>query len=142
MSTSSHDTLWLTQAAYERLKAELDELTARPGEASPQTEARILELKSILRRAEVGDKPDDGLVEPGMTIVVQFGGDASPTTFLLAQRGLTGVDTGEADLDVYSPTSPLGEAIIGKYAGDGFSYESPTGRLIEGEIISATPFQG
>ena len=47
MSTSSHDTLWLTQAAYERLKAELDELTARPGEASPQTEARILELKSI-----------------------------------------------------------------------------------------------
>ncbi|WP_173922355.1 GreA/GreB family elongation factor [Agromyces sp. Marseille-P2726] len=141
MSTSSHDTLWLTQAAYDRLQAELGELTSRTGDVGPQTEARILELKSILRRAEVGDKPDDGLVEPGMIIVVQFGGDASTTTFLLAQRGLT-ADDADIDIDVYSPTSPLGEAIIGKYAGDGFAYETPTGRLIEGEIISATPFHG
>ena len=139
MSTSSHDTLWLTRAAYDRLQAELDEQTARPGEPTVQAEARIVELKALLRRAEVGDKADDGLVEPGMTIVVQFGGDASPTTFLLAQRGVSGTET-EIDLDVYSPTSPLGEAIIGKYAGDGFAYETPTGRLIEGEIVSATPF--
>ncbi len=45
-------------------------------------------------------------------------------------------------LDVYSPTTPLGEAIIGKYAGEGFAYETPAGRRIEGEIVSATPFHG
>ena len=141
MSTTSNDTLWLTRAAFDRLQAELDELTARPGEVTPQAEARILELKSLIRRAEVGDKPDDGLVEPGMIIVAQFVGDAEPTRFLLAERGLTG-DESDVDLDVYSPTSPLGEAIIGKYAGESFAYETPTGRRVEGEIVSVTPFHG
>ena len=124
MSTTSNDTLWLTRAAFERLQAELDELTARPGEATPQAEARILELKSLIRRAEVGDKPDDGLVEPGMIIVVQFGGDAEPTEFLLAERGLT-ADESDVDVDVYSPTTPLGEAIIGKYAGEALRLRDP-----------------
>ena len=141
MSTTSNDTLWLTRAAFDRLQAELEELAARPGEVTPQAEARILELKSLIRRAEVGDKPDDGLVEPGMIIVAQFAGDAESTKFLLAERGLTG-DESDVDLDVYSPTSPLGEAIIGKYAGESFGYETPTGRRIEGEIVSATPFHG
>ena len=141
MSTTSNDTLWLTRAAFDRLQAELDELIARPGEATPQAEARILELKSLIRRAEVGDKADDGLVEPGMIIVVQFGGDAEPTEFLLAERGLTG-DESDVELDVYSPSTPLGEAIIGKSAGEAFAYETPAGRLIEGEIVSATPFHG
>ncbi|GAA1750809.1 GreA/GreB family elongation factor [Agromyces humatus] len=141
MSTTSNDTLWLTRAAFDRLQAELDEFTARPGEVTPEAEARILELKSLIRRAEVGDKADDGLVEPGMIIVVQFEGDAAPTEFLLAERGLTG-DESDVDVDVYSPTSPLGVVIVGKYAGEDFAYDTPTGRRIQGEIVSATPFHG
>jgi len=141
MSTSIQDTVWLTQAAHDRLQSELDELTARAGDAGAQVEARIVELKSILRRAEVGDKPDDGLVEPGMVIEVRFDGDESTTSFLLAQRDLTAPDAA-GDLDVYSPSSPLGEAIIGTYPGDRFAYETPAGRRIEGEIVSATPFHG
>jgi transcription elongation factor GreA len=141
MSMSTTDTIWLTQAARDRLQAELDELAARAVEAAPQAEARMLELKSILRRAEVGDKPDDGLVEPGMVIEVAFAGDESTTRFLLARRDLTAPDAA-GDLDVYSPPSPLGEAIIGTYPGDRFAYETAAGRRIEGEVVAATPFHG
>ncbi|RYJ04750.1 MAG: transcription elongation factor GreA, partial [Actinomycetales bacterium] len=44
------------------------------------------------------------------------------------------------DLDVYSPTSPLGAAILGKKAGDEASYETPTGATISVEVVEAKPF--
>jgi len=44
------------------------------------------------------------------------------------------------DLDVYSPTSPLGAAIVGKTAGDTVSYEAPNGKQITVEIVEAKPF--
>lgn len=140
MTTPSKDALWLTQAARDRLEAELDQLTRLTGSDRQQADGRIHELRQALRTAEVSEKPDDGLVEPGMTIVVQFEGEPSPTTFLLAHRQLASVDLG-ADLDVYSPTSPLGAAIIGKYPGDTFRYAVPSGADISGTIITAEPFR-
>ena len=131
------ETIWLTQAAHDRLQAELTELTAN---ATPDSDAvaRVVELRATLRRAEVGDKPDDGLVEPGMTVTVLFGGDSDPTTFLLAQRGIADSDS---DLDIYSPTSPLGQAITGKYPGDAFQYTAPSGTEVRGSIVAAAPFR-
>ena len=49
---------------------------------------------------------------------------------------------GEADLSVYSDTSPMGEAISGAKAGDKVSYQAPNGSDIEVEIISAEPYTG
>jgi len=44
------------------------------------------------------------------------------------------------DLDVYSPTSPLGAAISGKSVGDSASYQAPSGATITVHIEAAVPF--
>ena len=138
--TTADDVIWLTPRAHAAHVAELEELT-RSAAPAPAAEVRILELKAVLRRAEVGDKPDDGLVEPGMTVTVSFDGDAQPATFLLAQRGLVTTDP-DIEMDVYPPTSPLGIAITGKFPGDAFAYETPSGGTVGGRILAAEPFRG
>ena len=139
MPTPLQETIWLTPAAHSEIQNELEQLTRRHPAPAPEVEARIRELRAVLRHADVSDKPDDGLVEPGMTVTVQFDGDAAPTTFLLAQRGIAdGTQTG---LDVYPPTSPLGMAIFGKYPEDRFVFAAPSGAEVSGRIVSAVPFR-
>ena len=160
------DTIWVTQEAYDRLQEELahlkgdvrSDITARIAAAREEgdlsenggyhaareeqgkNEARIRQLEDRLRRAEVGDKPaDDGLVEAGMKVTVRFSGDTDTTTFLLGSRELLTLDSA-VDLDVYSPTSPLGAAILDKRVGDEASYEAPNGSTISVEIVDAVPF--
>jgi transcription elongation factor GreA len=155
---------WLTQEAYDRLKAELDHL-AGPGrieiaqkiEAARQEgdlrenggyhaakdqqgmqEARIRQLTHILETARVGEPPrTEGVVGPGMTVTVRFEGDDEEVTFLLASREESG-----APIDVYSPKSPLGSAINGKKVGETASYTLPNGRSSSVEIIDAVPYGG
>jgi transcription elongation factor GreA len=134
------EVIWLTQAAHDRLRDELDRLTRSTTAPAPEVDARIRELKRTLGRAEVGVKPDDGLVEPGMTVTVLFDGDTDATTFLLAQRAIADTDP-DVGMDVYPPASPLGAAITGKYPGDAFRYEAPSGAAIGGRIVGAQPFR-
>jgi transcription elongation factor GreA len=160
------DTIWVTQEAYDRLQQELDHLrgdvradiTAKIASAREEgdlkenggyhaareeqgkTEARIRQLEEMLRRAEVGDKPaDDGMVEAGMIVTIRFKGDTDTEQFLLGSRELLSMDT-SVDIDVYSPTSPLGAAILGKKKGDTASYEAPNGKSITVEVVDAKPF--
>lgn len=135
--TNATDPVWMTPAALAALEAELGELTA--GTDDEVDRARMLELRELIRRAEVGAKPDDGLVEPGMTITVRFEGDGSTETFLLGSRDLVRHDTG-IDVDVYSPSSPLGVAIDGRRVGDAVRYETPGGSTLEVTILAAVPF--
>ncbi|RLV55725.1 transcription elongation factor GreA [Aeromicrobium phragmitis] len=166
MTSTGSDTIWVTQEAYDRLAAELEHLkgevradiTAKIAAAREEgdlrenggyhaareeqgkTEARIRQLEDMLRRAEVGEAPaDDGLVEPGMKVTIRFAGDSDTETFLLGSRELLSMDS-SVDLDVYSPTSPLGAAISGKKVGDEATYEAPNGKSITVEILDATPF--
>ena len=120
---------WLTQEAYDRLKAELDHLSG-PGrieiakkieaareegdlrenggyhaakDEQGQIEARIVLLQHILENARVGGPPrTDGVVGPGMTVTIRFVRDDEEVTFLLASREESG-----SPIDVYSPKSPL-----------------------------------
>ncbi|HPU14063.1 MAG TPA: transcription elongation factor GreA [Aeromicrobium sp.] len=165
MSTET-ETIWVTQEAYDRLAAELDSLknvvlpdvvnkiaAARDEgdlkenggyhaarEEQGKTVARIEALEDKLRRAEVGDAPaDDGMVEAGMKVTIRFVGDTDTETFLLGARELLSLDS-SVDLDIYSPTSPLGVAIMGKYAGESASYATPNGKMVEVEIVEAKPF--
>lgn len=165
MTETRDDTFtWLTQEAYDRLKAELDYL-AGPGrieiakkiEAAREEgdlkenggyhaakdqqgmqEARIRQLSHILETARVGEAPHtDGVVGPGMTVTVKFARDDDEVTFLLASREESG-----ATLDVYSPKSPLGSAINGKKVGETATYTLPNGRSSSVEIVSAVPYTG
>ncbi|TGO04164.1 Transcription elongation factor GreA [Serinibacter arcticus] len=157
------DTTWLTQEAFDRLKAELDHLTG-PGrteiterieqarsegdlkenggyhaarEEQGKAEGRIRQLTELLRTAEVGEIPkDDGVVEPGMVVTADVGGESM--TFLFGSREVG--DT--TDLEVFSPSSLLGAAINGKKVGEKTSYLTPRDVKVEVAITAATPFHG
>jgi len=131
------DTVWMTAATLASLEAELEELGGRADADADRL--REIELRDLIRRAEVGTKPDDGLVEPGMTVTVRFTRDGSEETFLLGSRELV-KQGGEVELDVYSPSSPLGAAITGRYVGDTVSFAAPNGATLEVVVVSAVPF--
>ena len=163
MSETATTASYLTKDAYERLQAELRELSG-PGrteiakrieaareegdlkenggyhaakEEQGKMEARIRQLTQILNTSVVGEAPaDDGVVEPGMVVTVRMFGDEEK--FLLGSREIAG----DSDLDVYSEQSPLGAAINGKKAGDTATYEAPNGKCVDVEIVSATPYAG
>ncbi|MDM8083191.1 transcription elongation factor GreA [Cellulomonas cellasea] len=160
--TETTQATWLTQEAYDRLKAELARLedegrteiaeriaAARDEgdlkenggyhaarEEQAKQEARIRELKEKLRNVQIGTPPDDGVIEPGMVVKAVVAGDEM--VFLLGSREIAGT----AEIDVFSPTSPLGAAISGRSVGDTVSYEAPNGSQIPVEIKAAKPFEG
>lgn len=167
-TASEQNTIWLTQDAYDRLKAELDHLAGparqdlanRIGAARDEgdlrenggyhaakeeqgkAELRIRQLEDMLRRAQVGEAPpDDGVAEPGMKVSVKFAGDDDVETFLLGSREMMAVSD-DLDLQVYSPQSPIGAAVSGKKKGDKVSYEAPNGKSVKIEIVDAVPFSG
>ncbi len=162
MTETRDDTVtWLTQEAYDRLKAELDHLSG-PGrvdiakkieaardegdlkenggyhaakDEQGQIEARIIVLQHILENARVGAPArTDGVVGPGMTVTIRFVKDDDEVTFLLASREESG-----SPIDVYSPRSPLGAAIMGKKVGEKATYSLPNGRANTVEILEAVP---
>ena len=128
----------MTFAARQKLEAELAD-----GERAARTDgssvARVRELRQLLRNAVVDRKPDDGLVEPGMLVTVEFEVDRTTATFLLGSRALSGLDP-TVETDVYSPTSPLGAAINGRHVGDLVHFAAPSGEQ-RISIIAAEPFQ-
>ena len=156
---------WLTQEAHDRLQHELDELVAhRPVIAAEindrreegdlkenggyhaardeqaKQEGRIRHLQEILRSAQVGVSPaDDGVVEPGMVVTIAYDGDdEDQETFLLGSReeGVHG------SMQVYSPQSPLGQAIQGASRGESREYILPNGRVQKVAVLDAKPFSG
>ncbi len=140
---------WLTREAYDRLTAEYDNLSgparieiARKIQAAREEgdlkenggyhaakeeqgkmEARIRQLRQLLDNAKVGaTTADDGTIGPGTVVTVRYEGDDDTLTFLLGSREDAG-----GGIDVYSPSSPLGAALLGKSAGDIASYTLPNG---------------
>ncbi|MCW2809952.1 MAG: greA [Friedmanniella sp.] len=160
--------IWLTQEAYDKLRAELDhlksegraEVTAKIAQARDEgdlkenggyhaareeqgkQEARIRQLADMLRRAEVGEAPTNtDEVAPGTQVTIAFDGDESDTdTFVLGSRELLGLDESVDSTNVYSPQSPLGAAILGRKKGDAVSYAAPNGRSINVTVIAVEPF--
>ncbi|GAA1792300.1 transcription elongation factor GreA [Agromyces lapidis] len=154
---------WLTQEAYDRLAAELEQLStagreeiAKRIEAAREEgdlkenggyhaakdeqgkiEARIRQLKELLKTAEVGDAPaSKGIVESGTVITAIIAGDEE--TFLIGSREIAG----DSELDVWSEQSPLGAAILGLAVGAKTSYTAPNGREIAVEITAVDTWGG
>lgn len=155
---------WLTQEAYDRRKAELEQLTgegrteiAKKIEAAREEgdlkenggyhaakeeqgkiEARIRVLTELLRHAKVGTPAAEGVISSGTVVTARVQGDEE--VFLLGSREI--VDESDPDeLDVYSEASPLGEAILGLKAGDTATYIAPNGREITVQIDKVEPYR-
>lgn len=157
-------TTWLTQEAYDKLKAELEHLSG-PGrleiatmiqeardegdlkenggyhaarEEQGKMEARIRQLETILRDAVVGssDESDIDVVAPGKVLTVKLG--AMEQRFLLANREMAAT----TDLTIFGVSSPLGAALIGHKQGEKVAYTAPNGKDMTVEIVSVEAFAG
>lgn len=157
--TKTHS--WLTQEAYDRLTEEYAYLVGegrtaiarqidecrREGDLSEnggyhaareeqaKMEARIAQLKRLLDESVVGEAPTgDGSIEPGMVVTAVVG--ENEMKFLVGSRAVANGN----DLDVFSPKSPLGSALLGRHPGDETTYSAPNGQDIAVKIVSAEPF--
>jgi transcription elongation factor GreA len=145
----------LTQAAFERLEAELtrregDErqrivesiATARAHgdlsenaeyhaarEEQGMNEDRVRQLRAMIENAEIIQTTDDDVIEPGKLVSLRYKGDDEVETYLL---GL--VEEKGGDHDVLTPESPLGRALVGRSAGERVTAQVPAGEL-EVEIV-------
>jgi len=165
MSDTSTNVTWLTQEAFDRLKAELDHLSgegrlelARKIEAAREEgdlkenggyhaakdeqgkqEARIRQLEQMLDEAQIGSGEDvvvDGKVHAGMVVTASVGG--TQERFLLGSREMAAT----TDLDVFSEKSPLGGSVLGKKVGASTKFTAPNGKEIVVKILKAEPFTG
>ncbi|WP_405375441.1 MULTISPECIES: transcription elongation factor GreA [unclassified Microbacterium] len=154
---------FLTQEAYDRLAAELEELSTTGREEiakriesareegdlkenggyhaakdeQGKQEARIRTLQQLLKTAKVSTAPEsDGTVQSGTVVTAIVAGGEE--VFLLGNREIA-VDS---ELDVYSEASPLGEAILGLREGESTTYTAPNGKEIPVEVVKVETYTG
>lgn len=166
MTETSENVTWLTQEAYNKLKDELEYLTGparteiaakiaaareegdlrenggyhAAKEEQGKQELRVRQLTQLLEHAQVGEAQAsaDGAVGPGMVVTIAFDGDEDDTlSFLLASR-----EYASADIETYSPQSPLGSGVIGHKVGEDAEYELPNGKKASVKILKAEPYNG
>jgi transcription elongation factor GreA len=145
-------TTQLSRSAFDRLQAEFLDLTTRGrievaqkietarlmGDLSEngdyhaakdeqgQMEGRIRQLEFIIDTAEIIEGGDEGIVSTGSIVTIVYEGDDDS----MAERYLVGhMEEKVGDLDVMSPESPLGSALLGSSADTWVEYEAPTGKL-------------
>ncbi len=163
MTVTDTQVTWLTQEAYDRLKGELDVLIAnRPviaaeinarreegdlkenggyhaaREDQGQQEGRIRQLQELLRTALVGTAPTkSGTAAPGMVLTIRYDDDDTETVLLGSRE-----EGAHGDLQVISPNSPLGAALLGARVGEAREYHLPDGGIMKVTLASAEPFRG
>lgn len=152
----------LSQEAFDRLKAELDDLTTRGrievadkierarelGDLSEngdyhaakdeqgQMEGRIRQLEHLVENAEILEAAPAGVVGVGSIVTIVYEGDDDSD----AERYLVGhIEEEVDDLDIVSPTAPLGAALVGAKVGEWVSYEAPNGDLRVRLLAVETP---
>jgi transcription elongation factor GreA len=142
----------LTPATYERLSAELEDLTTRgrveiaraieaaralgdlsengdyhaAKDSQGKMEARIRQLAATLKDAEIvdGTALPDTVVATGSIVSIRYQGDDEIERFLVGS-----IEERNEDLSVVSPGSPLGQALLGRAPGETVEYEAPGGTL-------------
>jgi transcription elongation factor GreA len=144
----------LTRDTYDRLEAELEDLTGRgrveiaaaietaralgdlkengdyhaAKDAQGKMESRIRTLQQLLKTAVVVDGvvSSDGTVAPGTVVTLRYEGDHEDDT---TDFFVGSIEERQGDLTVVSPGSPLGQALLGHAAGDTVEYAAPGGNL-------------
>jgi transcription elongation factor GreA len=152
---STHE---LSQAAHDRLSTELNDLTSRgrleiaekieaarelgdlkengdyhaAKDEQGKMEARIGQIAGILEDAVVvgSDGPSD-VVRTGVSVSLRYEDDDEVDRYLYGS-----IEEQGGDLDVVSPTSPLGETLAGRRVGDTVSFTAPNGNEINVKIVA------
>lgn len=142
------ETYEISQDTYDRLRAELDELTttgridiARKIETAREMgdlsengdyhaakeeqgkmEARIGHLSALLENAVIIESLDTSAVRSGCVVTITYEGDDEEERYLIGM-----IEEQRDGLDVISPTSPLGTALLGAAVGETVAFTAPTG---------------
>ena len=141
----------LSRDAYERLRAELEDLTTRgrvdiaqiietarelgdlkenadyhaARDDQGRMEARIRQLQSLVDHAVIVDSSRaSDTVAAGSIVALRYEGDDKADRFLVGS-----IEERRSDVAVVSPASPLGQALVGHRKGDVVSYQAPGGNL-------------
>jgi transcription elongation factor GreA len=93
-------------------------------EEKAKMEARIAKIAGILENAVIIEGEGDGTVAAGSIVHLRYEGDDEVVKYLVGS-----IEERHGDLEVVSPNSPLGEALLGASAGDTVSYAMPNGEL-------------
>lgn len=142
----------LSRSAFERLQSEFHDLTTRgrievaqkieaarllgdlgengdyhaSKDEQGHMEGRIRQLEHIIENAEIIEVGDEGIVSAGSIVTIVYEGDDDD----MAERYLVGhMEEKVGDLDVMSPDSPLGAALLGAIEGTWVEYQAPNGTL-------------
>ena len=143
----------LTRDTFDRLRAELEDLTTRgrveiaalietaralgdlkengdyhaAKDSQGKMESRIRQLERMLKNATVVDAAlDAGVVAHGSVVSLRYEGDDEDDT---SDFFVGSIEERQGDLTVVSPGSPLGQAVIGHTVGDTVEYAAPGGTL-------------
>ena len=141
----------LSRDAYERLQAELEDLTTRgrvdiaraietarelgdlkenadyhaAREDQGRMEARIRQLQSLVDNAVIVDASEaSDTVVAGSLVALRYEGDDDVDRYLVGS-----IEERRADVAVVSPNSPLGQALLGHRKSDVVEYQAPGGNL-------------
>ena len=142
----------LSRSAFDRLQAEHYDLTTRGrievaqkietarlmGDLSENgdyhaakdeqghMEGRIRQLEHFLENAEILERGDEGVVAPGTVVTIMYEGDSvdDAETYLVGH-----MEEKTGTLDIMSPQSPIGAALLGASEGSWVEYQAPNGVL-------------
>jgi transcription elongation factor GreA len=142
---------WLTQEAHDRLQQELAdrqgpirneikkriEAAREEGDLKENGGYHAAREEQLLENAQVGvpDAEHDEVAH-GKVVTVRMPEWDEELTFLLGSRE----EAAHASIEVYSPTSPLGKAVLGRKVGEATSYTLDNGKTIPVEILSVEPY--
>ncbi len=152
------ETVHLSRAAFDRLKAEHDDLVTRgridiarkiesarelgdlsengdyhaAKEEQGKMQGRILHLASLLQNAEIVEGGEGAeAVTAGTTVSIRYEGDDAVEQYLLGS-----IEERVEGVEVMSTKSPLGSALIGHRPGDVVEYTTPTGATLKVELVA------
>ena len=140
----------LSREAYDRLKAEFDDLSTRgkidiarrietaremgdlsengdyhaAKEEQGKMDARMRQILGVIEDCEIVDKVDTSSVDAGSLVTIRYEGDDGTETYLVGS-----IEERRDGVNITSPESPLGAALMGHRPGDTVQYLAPGGSL-------------
>jgi transcription elongation factor GreA len=148
----------LSREAFDRLQGEFDDLYGRgrieiakrieaarelgdlsengeyhaAKEEQGKMDARMKQIRALLDDVEIVDSVDTSKVSAGAVVTIRYDGDTDTETYLLGT-----IEERREGIDVMSPTSPMGTALLGHRVGDKVQYQAPGGKITV-EVIAIT----
>jgi transcription elongation factor GreA len=152
------ETYELTQATFDRLKAEYEHLTTHwridiaqriesarelgdlkengdyhaAKEEQGKTESRIRHIQAMIENAQIVEGGGSDVVGTGSVVSIRYEGDDDVEQYLLGS-----IEERREGIEVMSPGSPIGEALLGGTVGDVVTAHTPGGEL-RVEIVDIT----